>query len=72
MSIDDIDIYWQCITVVEAQEILLNLRQLDWPNMNKNQREKFHKQLYKMAYPASFKEAKQVSNDHLAKILSGG
>lgn len=72
LDIDTFEDYWLAITCIEAQEMLKAFDVSAWPTMKKSQREKLHKALFKKAYPASFKRAKQVSNDDLAKILSGG
>lgn len=71
LDVDSFEIYWQAITTIEAQEMLKTFTCFDWPNIKKGSREKLHRQLYRQAYPASFKEAKQVSNSELAKLLGG-
>lgn len=72
LPIDLFENYWSAITVIEAQEMLKNLTIQDWTKMKNSSREKLHRQLHRDAYPASFNEVKQVSNDELAKILGGG
>lgn len=63
---------WEMITMIEAQNLLGQLVLFDWPNMDKNKREKAHKKLYKLAYPSTFnKESKELTPETLAKILRG-
>lgn len=51
--------------------MLMNLKIADWPYYKQNAREKTLKKLNREAYPASFKEAKELTHDGLAKILRG-
>ena len=64
--------YWQAITLIEAQETLKSLIISDWPNLKNTEREKRHRQLHMDAYPDSFNETKQVGVNELARILSLG
>lgn len=57
--------------MIEAQEVLLDLVKFDWPNLDKNKREKTHRKLFKQAYPFSQKESKEMTPETLAKILRG-
>ncbi len=59
MSEHDINIMWECITMIESQKQLLRLQVQDWPNLKKERREKIHKDLMSKAYP---KEAKTIKN----------
>lgn len=72
LDIDSFDQYWRAIECIEAQNILKLFDVSAWPTMKKSSKEKLHKQLFKIAYPASVNEVKQVSNAELAKFLSGG
>lgn len=60
------------ITVIEAQEMLKQLTVQDWPNQKPKGRERLHKQLYKKAYPDTFKEGRKVSAETLANALMKG
>lgn len=71
LSVDKIDLYWQAITTIEAQEMLKQLTVSDWPHLKQNQRETIHRRLFQDAYPASFKETKQLETADLARILGG-
>lgn len=62
---------WDCITVIEAQNLLTSLTIADWPNMKKEGREKLHRSLSRKAYPDTFKGKKKVSLEELDKILKG-
>ena len=65
--------WWECITTIEAQEMLMSLNVQDWSYKKQSDREKTLKKLNRDAYPASLKETKgQVSNDALARALGRG
>lgn len=67
-----LDIMWECITVIEAQDQLKSFNISDWPNMKKAQRQKLHKELYRQAYPASLRKKNKITADDFAKMLGGG
>lgn len=47
--------YWQAMTTIEAQDLLLKFRAEDYPHLKQDARKKAYKQTYKMAYPASIR-----------------
>jgi hypothetical protein len=72
LSIDDADRFWDCISIIEAQEHLARLSVMDWPHLKNTEREKQHRSLHLKAFPDSFNGARQVSHGDLAAFLSGG
>lgn len=44
------------------------MRLMDWPNLKKTERERWHRQLYRLAYPAEESEA--VTTEELANKLA--
>ena len=60
---------WDCITVIEAQNQLTLLTALDFPNMKKTQRQKLHKEVYKLAYPSEIRAKNYVSIEDLQRIV---
>ena len=71
LDADDIEILWQGITVIEAQDILNNLWVNTFMNLKKESREKSHKKLLKQAYPSSFSEAKSLNEADIMRIMRG-
>jgi len=76
MEVDTVDSYWRAITVIEAQDLLLQMRIADWPNMKKHDRSKFHRSIHRSAYPATESSASKVVNtkelhDKL-RLMTGG
>jgi len=61
--------YWLAITAIEAQEILINMRLADWPNMKGPARQKWHRDVHRMAYPSS--HSKAITPEELAKRIGG-
>jgi hypothetical protein len=60
---------WECITMIEAQEQLKLLSALDWPNMKKPQRTKYHKEIYSQAFPDAMRTKKYISPKDLLRVL---
>lgn len=61
---------WLAITQIEAMEALLAMKIADFPHSKDEHREKFHKAMFKAAYPNQ-KKAK-LSLDDLEKRLRDG
>lgn len=66
-----LDIMWECITIIEAQDQLKMMNALDWPNMKKNQRQKLHRDLFKQAYPSSVKQKTVVDAEAFQRMFGG-
>ena len=64
--------YWEAITVIEAQETLLQLNIADFPYMKDNKRREFFKDLKSKAY-IKFKkdDSPGMSLGDFAQILAG-
>lgn len=69
MPATDFNDLWEAITVIEAQEILTQLRIADWPNMKKSERTTFHRKLISKAYPGQVSGSVARSTEDIAKIL---
>lgn len=62
---------FEAITILEAQEMLINMKIADWPNMKDDDRARFADQMQTSAYPdATRKGKKKISNKELFEILS--
>jgi hypothetical protein len=64
-----LEVMWECITIIEAQNQLKDLTSLDFPNMKKPQRQKLHKELYKLAYPSDVRSKNYITADDLKKLV---
>lgn len=71
LDINEFKTLWECITIIESQDMLKWLSCFDWPNMTKDQRSRLHKDLYKKAYPDIFKEKKELTPNLLASLMRG-
>lgn len=61
---------FEAISAIEAQETLNAMSVTDWPNLQKNDRNKLFKDLRKKAYPIeSTRNGKALSNEQIATIL---
>lgn len=64
-----LDVMWEAITIIEAQDQLALLSALDWPNLKKNKRQEMHREVYRKAYPSTLREKNYVSVDDLKSIV---
>lgn len=63
--------YWEAITVLEAQDCLVQLEIMDFPNMKQNKRQQIYKKYKKYAYPRLDNDkSPELKLNELAKILS--
>ena len=57
--------------MIEAQEILIELRVADYPTMKRDNRVTTHKQFHKMAYPKTHDPGAVLTTEQLAARLKG-
>jgi hypothetical protein len=69
MEVDVFTAYWNAITAIEAQEMLVEMTLHDWPKMKKNSRTELHRKIHKQAYP--YLEARTITPQELARMLNG-
>ena len=70
MPEENVELLWQAITRIEAEQVLLKMKLADYPNMKQPARENFHRRMYIKAYPES-QEAKPISFQELNGMLNG-
>ena len=70
MSLDDVEMIWQNITTIEAQEQLKMFNAMDWPNLKKNKRQSLHKELFAKAFPGEIKPKNFVSIKEIQSALA--
>lgn len=71
MPATDANQYFAAITHLEAEELLLKLRIADFPYNKKDAREKFHKQMSKLAERKQTK-GKPLTMEMIFATLKGG
>lgn len=64
-----LDVMWEAVTVIEAQDQLKLLTALDWPNLKKNKRQEVHRDLFRKAYPSSMSRKNYVSVEDLQRMV---
>ena len=68
LDCEQVETYWQLITRLEVQDMLMQLTISDWPNMKNEKRSSVHRKLFRDAYPEN---NKPISLDEFIK-KSGG
>ena len=73
MDADKREMYWMGITVIEAQQILLQLNIETYPHQKREDARRFHRQMHELAYPKTYAvETGEVFNtEDLARKLGG-
>lgn len=70
MDIDQATELVQAMDIIEARELLVQLKVADFPNLSKDERKKLHRSFYKTAFPNV--EKKPMSTGDVARILARG
>lgn len=63
---------WEAVTILEAQETLMEYGRTMFPHLTKSARSERHKTAWKAAYPTSLYPAKSISAKELQNRLNGG
>lgn len=71
MTNQDFEQFWQAITVIEAQEMLIGIKVADFPHYKKPQREKLSRELHKQAYPREYENRKSITAKELGALING-
>lgn len=64
--------YYEAITVIDAQDRMVDMNMADYPNMKKESRKKFFRQMRKQAYPTSLYKPKEMDFDEFFKVMGHG
>lgn len=72
MDAEQVEEFWQAITVIESQEVLLGMKIADFPHLTKSARSSAHKEFFKQAFPRTFREVRIVTWDDVAQLAGGG
>jgi hypothetical protein len=70
MAWEEIDSYWRAVPVLEAQEILANLRVVDFPHMKKEARKIYHRAVSRQADPKINVPVDNLTTEQLAERLT--
>lgn len=75
MPADTFEMYWECMRVIDSQEMMRSLTIADYPHTNKQMRKKIHRQLHRNAYPDTWDTSRgKVSVDQFfgqARVKDG-
>lgn len=69
MSLEDFEVYWDLISVIEAKETLLSIRVHDWPTTKNTKRKEMHRELHREA--TRYIEKESVSVDDFVRSFGG-
>lgn len=73
LTVDEFTALWEAITILEAQETLLNMNIAAYPMLKKEDAKKFHRSIYEKAYPRNWERAKRsLTTAELAKLSGAG
>lgn len=67
---DEQETFWQAITVIEAQEALVQMDVANFPWVKGEDREKIHKRYHKLAYPKIHNPSEVISTEEAVKKLN--
>lgn len=62
--------YYEAISVLEGQEMLLNMKLADYPRASNESRKKFHRDVSKVAFPKELQ--KEMDFDDFFKVMGNG
>jgi hypothetical protein len=63
--------YWEAITIIEAQNMLAAMKVQDYPHLKQSDRSKSYKEIAALAYPKHLQQSKTVSLLDFAKMMAG-
>lgn len=73
MTLDDFSMYWEAITILEAQESLLNMNVAAYPMMKKDEAKKYHRQMFDKAFPKNKERTRRpLTTAELAQLTGAG
>jgi hypothetical protein len=61
--------YYEAITVLESQELLMTMQACSYPHMKKESQNSFHRKVERMANPKELK--KEISFDKFFEVMNG-
>jgi len=63
------ELYWHAITIIEAQNVLVQFQIADYPHQKKDVRSKLHREFHKMAYPKTHEATETLTVEQLGQRL---
>jgi hypothetical protein len=63
--------YWQAITQIEAQAVLIQLRVASYTKTRKQDRSSWHRELFRQAYPTQQDNRRAMTTAELAAQMRG-
>lgn len=65
------EMLWQAVTIVEAQETLVNMKVSSFPHMKKEDIDKTHRSIHRLAFPAIYEKPVEITPEHFARMING-
>lgn len=62
--------YYEAISVIEAQDALINMKVVDHPRANAESRKKFHRDMKKVAYPQGLQ--REMEFEEFIEVMRDG
>lgn len=62
--------FYEAITVIEAQDMLVAMKLADWPRAKPESRKQFHRETRKLAYPVGMQ--KEMEFDDFIEVMQRG
>jgi hypothetical protein len=69
MHLEDFINYSKAIEMLEAKEMLVNMKIMDYPKMKQEARKQLFQGVHKKAYPGAYSEQKALSTEDVAAML---
>lgn len=73
MPVDESEILWRCMSVIEAEKSLMRIKLINSVNMKQDAFNSFQRELHKLANPKAFEinRAPAITTNELADRLKG-
>lgn len=71
MEAEKARMYWEAITVIEAQAMLTAMTISQFPNMKRAAQNELHRKIQKMAYPKTFDKVEVVTPEEAMARVNG-
>jgi len=74
MDADTAEMYWKSIDTIEARDMIMQMKLMDFPHMKDGKRKELHKTMFKIAYPKHEEDRiteKPRSTEEFATLLKG-
>lgn len=71
MSAEAEEMMWQALTIIEAQETLIEFQVSSFPHAKQSEKEKIHRAVHKLAYPSIYNKPVVLTAEAMAALING-